>query len=71
MLSPQTIKPKAVMQARNKLQQKAMEPSAEASKLLEPHAVSSATDMVQPSTMSWFMSSSGFCLVMNVQVHSK
>lgn len=31
MLSPQTIKPEAVVQARNKLQQKAVELSAEAS----------------------------------------
>lgn len=50
MLSPHTSKPKAVMQARNKLQQKAMEPSAEASKVLELHAVSSGQDVVQPLT---------------------
>lgn len=55
MLSPHTSKPKAVMQARNKLQQKAMEPSAEASKVLELHAVSSGQDVVQPDTMSRFV----------------
>lgn len=63
MLSPHTRKPKAVMQARNKLQQKATEPLAEASKVLEPHAVSSVHRRGEaPDTMSWFVLALGMVL---------